>query len=142
MNIAFPFLLPACPPVCLPVCLSVCPSETLPGLMPAFCGIQWKYPVQLHVDSWQGWRRSAFEKTPTVCQAANARQLLLVCGTETCSKKNVTSRPSDTHRGRILCQLECRELKKGGGQFRRQRINYHLQQIITGEGVWECGTVF
>lgn len=36
------------------------------------------------------------------------------------------------HRGWILCQLE----------FQRQRINYHLQQIITGEGVWKCGTVF
>lgn len=137
MNIAFPFLLPAR----LPACLPVCPSKRLPGLMPAFCGIQWKYPVQLHVDSWQGWRHSAFEKTPTVCQAANARQLLLVCGTETCSKKNVTSRPSDTHCGRILCQLECRELKKGGGTVSKTEnklspsTDYYWGRCL---GVWNC----
>ena len=57
MNIAFPFLLPASQPaslsVCLSVRLSVCLPNRLPGLMPPFSGIQWKYPVQLQVDSWQ-----------------------------------------------------------------------------------------
>lgn len=81
--------------------------------MPSFCGIQWKYPVQLQVDSWQGWRCSAFKNTHSVRQQMwdnyfSSVALKLV-------PKNVTSRPSDTHRWQILCQLECRELKKGGG---------------------------
>lgn len=139
MNIAFLLLFPACPPACMSVCLN-----RLPGLMPAFRGIRWKYPVRLQVDSWQGWRCSAFKNTHSVRQQMwdnyfSAAALKLV-------PKNVMSRPSDTHRGWILCQLECIELKKWGGgwgvQLLKQRINYHLQQIITGEGVWECGTVF
>lgn len=116
--------------------------------MPAFFFLFLWYPVAISSSATcrQLVRLEALciQKHPQ-CQAANARQLLLVSSTESCSpqKRKVTSRPSDTHRGWILCQLECRELgKKGGGQLWRQRINYHLQQIITGEGVWKCGSVF
>lgn len=130
MNIAFPFLLPARPPARLYVCL----SNRLPGLMPAFCGIRWKYPVQLQVDSWQGWRCSAFKNTHSVRQQMwdnyfSAAALKLV-------PKNVTSRPSDTHRGWILCQLECRELKKGGAENKLSpSTDYYQGRCL---GVWNC----
>lgn len=47
------------------------------------------------------------------------------------------TRPSDMHCGWIRCQLECRGVEVVVGGL-RDRINYHLQQIITGEGVWKC----
>lgn len=85
--------------------------------MPAFFFLFLWYPVAISSSATcrQLVRLEALciQKHPQ-CQAANARQLLLVSSTESCSppKRKVTSRPSDTHRGWILCQLECRELGK------------------------------
>lgn len=111
----------ACLSSFLPFRLSVCLRK--PGLMPAFFFLFLWYPVAISSSATcrQLVRLEALciQKHPQ-CQAANARQLLLVSSTESCSppKRKVTSRPSDTHRGWILCQLECRELgKKGGGQL-------------------------
>lgn len=144
MNIAFLSLLPACLRACPPACMSVCLNR-LPGLMPAFGGIHWKYPVRLQVDSWQGWRCSAFKNTHSVRQQMwdnyfSAAALKLV-------PKNVMSRPSDTHRGWILCQLECIELKKcvcvygGGGAVVKTEnklspsTDYYWGRCL---GVWNC----
>lgn len=122
---------------CLPACLSVCLRDYLAKcqlFVVSSGNIQFGY---MSTAGRVG--GTLHSKTPTVsgskCETITPR-----LRHRNLFQKNVTYRPSDTHRGWILCQLECRELKKGGTVSKTENklspsTDYYRGRCL---GVWHC----